>query len=576
MVQLLSHILIVSVVFMIWGLPVLLYFRKKNQQYLELPGECILFLFFSGLILLSFVSSWMVLFLPLQFGYLLILTSLFSVSMYLLDKKNYKETLRFLFKFRPHINFSSLVFIVSSLLLFLVIGAASSVNIDTQMYHLQIVRWTNEFGTVPGLANIYPRLGLGSAWFNLISFFHIPLFKNQNFTYLNCTLVIWFFLWLFYKFEQDSRVVNKCNPLQLFYFLLLLYFFFDWQLFRDTANSTSYDFVVTALIIICISFILENTFKPHTYKFIIPTITIVALTVISFKLSGIFTLLLLIWQLIKAKKKSNWAFTFLSGILIILPVLIRNYIISGYPVYPINFTIGDPDWKLPIEFTQEIKKYIIIQNRYYNTIHQAPPDSNFLTLNWVPLWFKGILIQHKIICIAALFSIIIFFIKDKTIKEIKKVRGLIIILLLMSMGWFITAPDPRFGYGFLLYLAFLPISFFLHKYIKPIIFKILLWPITAGICFYLYKKGDFLIKDPSFLLHTLETQQPPYKEIKDLNTTFYVPEKIHNNWNSRCFFIPLPCLCEKNPFLRYRGRKIKNGFRMTASPDSAFIKNYTY
>ena len=46
----------------------------------------------------------------------------------------------------------------------------------------------------------------------------------------------------------------------MFYFLLIFYFLYDWQLFRDAANSTSYDFIVTALTIAVISSIAESFF----------------------------------------------------------------------------------------------------------------------------------------------------------------------------------------------------------------------------------------------------------------------------------------------------------------------------
>ena len=575
MLQLVFHTILISAICMAWGLPVLLFINKKNPQQVTSVAGKYLLLFFSGLLLLSITSSWMVLFLPLRFSNLLFFTFLVIVGSWLSDRKNFRDTISSLFHFKINLPFNNILFIFLSLLLFFVLGTASSVNIDTQLYHLQIVRWTNEYGIVPGLANIYPRLGLGSSWFNLISLFHIPVFNHQNFTYLNCTLVIWFFLWLLYKFHHARKGELKNAPLALFYFLLIIYFFFDWQLFRDTANSTSYDFVVTALIIICISIIIESILKINTNHFNILAITILAFTIVSFKFSGIFVSLLLLWQLIEVKKRNNWAIAFIAGIIILVPVLIRNYITTGYPAYPMNFSLGNPDWKLPSVFAQGIKDYIIIQNRYYNTIQQAPDVTSFFSLQWVPFWFKGILIQHKIICLAALFAVVTLFIKFNSIVEVKKFRIFTLLLMAMSVGWFITAPDPRFGYGFLLFLAFFPFCLFVGKNVQPIVYTGLQWLLMGGICFYLYQKGNYLLKEPALFLHTSPTLQPAFNEKAVLNT-FNVPQPINNNWNNRCFFTPLPCLCEKNPYLMLRGNALKNGFRMEGIPDSIFIKNYNY
>jgi len=513
---------------------------------------------------------------PLQFGYLVILTSLLLACTYLTNKKNYRQTIHYLFQFRFRVTISNSIFLFAAILLFLVIGSARSVNIDTQLYHLQIIRWTNEYGTVPGLANIYPRLGLGSAWFNLISFFYIPLFKNQNFTYLNCALVIWFFLWLFYKFKGTAKPEKKNAPLRLFYLLLIIYFFFDWQLFRDTANSASYDFIVTVLIIIFISFILESILESSTSELNIPLITIIALTVISFKLSGAFILILLIWKLYEPKKISNWFVAFGAGLLILFPALIRNYITTGYPLYPLSFSFGNPDWKLPAELIRGIKNYIIVQNRYYNTAPLAPRGIGFFSLHWIPFWFQGILIQHKIVCIAASLSFFLLFMKVGSTEMTKKIRIFIILLFFMSLGWFITAPDPRFGYGFLLWLAFFPVSLLIGRYIPLLIYKVIPWIITAGICFYLYQKAAYIINDPEFLIHTSQTVQPSYSKIKNENLTYYEPEKVNNNIDKRCLFTPLPSMCRTNPYLMFRGKSLKNGFRMVPIVDSNFIKNYNY
>ncbi len=199
---------------------------------------------------------------PLKFNFLLIATTLLLFVLVLFFRQAIVLLCQNLKK-KKGITFLQYVFVISCILLFIVLGSQKSVNIDTQLYHLQIIRWTNEYGTVPGLANLYPRLGLGSNWFNLISLFHIPVFKYQNFTFLNTTTTIWFLLWLMNKWRYYYKLDNTkpySRTFTLFYFLLILYFLYDWQLFRDAANSTNYDFIVTALTIAVISFITEGSF----------------------------------------------------------------------------------------------------------------------------------------------------------------------------------------------------------------------------------------------------------------------------------------------------------------------------
>ena len=158
-----------------------------------------------------------------------------------------------------------------------------------------------------------------------------------------------------------------------------------------------------------------------------------------------------------------------------------------------------------------------------------------------------------------------------------KFRLFIFSLWLMMAAWFFTAPDPRFAFGFLLFLSLFPVSIFLSKYIS---FSKIAAPALAilslAVLIYTVKKSDPLIKHPGYLAHVVNTDSPPFKNINANNAIFHVPEKINDSWNNRCFFIPLPCLCEENPFLQLRGSHIRKGFLMNPVPDSIFIRNYNY
>ena len=79
MLQLILHITIVSALCMLWGLPTLLFFKKNNPEndssfWIRSTAGLYCFLYFSGLITLSFITSVACLFIPLKFSYFLILT----------------------------------------------------------------------------------------------------------------------------------------------------------------------------------------------------------------------------------------------------------------------------------------------------------------------------------------------------------------------------------------------------------------------------------------------------------------------------------------------------------------------
>ncbi|MES1221347.1 MAG: hypothetical protein ABUT20_37950, partial [Bacteroidota bacterium] len=349
-------------------------------------------------------------------------------------------------------------------------------NFDTQIYHLQIIQWQYEYGVVPGMANLFPRFGQGSNWFNLIAFFHIPFLKHENFAYLNISFVTWFFLWLFanWKYHITGGGLKQGNrALGFFYFIFFIFCMYDWQLYRDAANSTNYDFQVTAFIIISISYFFEEIMVNQSRNYFSPIFVLFVLTIISFKFSGIFILFLLMYYLTINRRRRYWLITIAMGLIIIVPVLIKNYIITGYPLFPQPISFGSPDWQLPKGLADGNYQYILNYNRFFNywfmigKVEDAP-------FNWVSYWFKGIQIQHKIVLIIALSSFLLFFINPKSVIKQNRLKFIIAILLLMIAGWFLTAPDPgRFGYGPLLSAAFIVISLLIGPFMDSKVYSLI-------------------------------------------------------------------------------------------------------
>lgn len=583
MLQQFFHIIIVSITCIIWGIPVLLILPgpvKRDQFWYHSKAGLFCFLFFCGCLLISILSSWIYLVFPLKFFTLFLFTLALLIYLFLFQRKKIGSFTRESSQQKIKLSFIPLVFIIAGLALFVLLSALLPVNGDTQIYHLQIIRWESEYKVVPGVANLFPRFGLGSSWFNLISFFYWPSFKNENFTYLNASFVIWFFLWLFSKWYYYFQMPGA-NPnnrfISFFYFLLLLYCMFDWQLYRDAANSTNYDFAVNAFTIIVSSFFIEGIFTNKARNQFSFIILLFSLCAVSFKLSGIFIFFLVLHHTIVSRKTVKWIFAIFLGIVILLPVLVKNYISTGYPLFPSPIAINTPDWMLPKEMATGLYRHIILSNRFYNYslsfINKFEPTS----FNWIPYWFNGILWKHKIILALALSSIFFLFKRTSLDIDHKSLRAIIIIFLLMLAGWFFTAPDPgRFGYGIILSLSFLTVSLFVGRFLKAGFYMLTLALTTIIIIVYAVKKSPPVIKHPSACIYPIFFAEPPYQVIKMNNIDLKLPGKINDNWDCRCYFLSLPCITQKNPYLQARGENVKEGFRMYPQPDSNYIRNYLY
>jgi hypothetical protein len=144
--------------------------------------------------------------------------------------------------------------------------------------------------------------------------------------------------------------------------------------------------------------------------------------------------------------------------------IIRNLIISGCGIFPLNFTCFNFSWtydKKEIEiFSKIIKSFsrdTPLREKYY--------DFNYTleTFNWLGPWFEtyflqtAILIICSIISIFSLFFLVFFFIIKKNFI-LKKEFFLFLIICFLSICLWLYAPEIRFGYGYIISISTLLVS----------------------------------------------------------------------------------------------------------------------
>jgi hypothetical protein len=268
--------------------------------------------------------------------------------------------------------------------------------------------------------------------------------------------------------------------------------------------------------------------------------------------------------LIKQKKTKALLFSMAYCLLLIIPFLIRNTLIAGYPFYPAtSFDLFNVDWKPDPLLTEKLLEYIKYYNRV-STTYLEIEQTKALGTNWAPSWFKYLFSFDKALVISGLTGILLSFIKI-FIKRNKSTALLLAISIIWLILWFFISPDPRFVYGILLFGIFL-LAYYIISLIKNIqllksIADILVILIIAGSAFYSISK---LWKQKEYRnwIKPAELPQPPVKEFVINGITFRIPETINNNWNARCYGTDLPCLYKIDPRLKPRGKDIRNGFRL--------------
>ncbi|MDO4294028.1 MAG: hypothetical protein Q4C65_12480 [Eubacteriales bacterium] len=281
------------------------------------------------------------------------------------------------------------------LLLFAYGSSRGYMHYDTGLYHAQAIRWIEEYGVVPGLANLHSRFGYNSAAFALCA-----LFGGAGLTKYPMHCVAGFFALLCAVRCTGLLTLARRRRVRLTDFLYAGCIFYLVAVFRELVSPASDYFAMLILfwVVICWAELWESGEREPLPFCLLSLYLVYAATV---KLSTAVLLVLALYPavLLVQKIKERCAqgarpaaaclpvLGWLSlGFAVALPYLARNVLISGWLFYP--FTFFDwfsVDWKLSKGYAdsdaREIRAYAMQIFDVYKL------DTPFSV--WFPNWLKS-------------------------------------------------------------------------------------------------------------------------------------------------------------------------------------------
>src|SRR4030095_9390306 len=162
----------ISVICLVWGNQILkLLFGIHDPDAIDFPVVC-----FLGMSVVVVISFYLSLFIPLHVWVKLPLQ--IPALLFLIKEKNRREI--FLQIKRTFTGFSGLdiVFLTAVLLMILFLCTAPVIHPDTLSYHAFSTQVFNNYGTIPGIANLKLEFGFQSLWFACLAFFDISIFQS--------------------------------------------------------------------------------------------------------------------------------------------------------------------------------------------------------------------------------------------------------------------------------------------------------------------------------------------------------------------------------------------------------------
>ena len=387
------------------------------------------------------------------------------------------------------------------------------------------------------MANLNGHYGLNSSWHILTAFSNFNFFPGWQLAIgLNGLLAT---VLSVYAGFSLSNILKK-NALITDWIVLILPFF----VFRNLLSSPSTDIPA----IICCWFIFtiwfRNIEKEESPWKIWPILGVLPFWVVLIKASSAALLLVPIGLLFLAfkerKTKYIWLVT-LSGLALLLPWIIQNWLLTGYGVFPIRSTaFGTPEWQVPISS---------IDSKFYMQQFGAFAPPAQYTWSWFSFWFKAHNKDTQIILLLVLSGIVsvtVALLRRDEERVWAKVY-LFGTVLACLITWFVTITEPRYGFGVLVFSALFPIGFAalsVSKRYPTIRF------LALSIVFLQFYNGWKTIKESDLTMENIiiphERPEVRYRTMKCGNFNAFSPiqysSKVPENKPVFCWNCPFPCV----------------------------------
>lgn len=513
-----------------------------------------------GLAVTNTVASTLSLFVAVNSTALIIL--LFCLFPLLYFIKGDLRLLFFLFRNKNAVIISALPFIIC----FLIISLGPPLLYDTGLYHLQTIKWIEEYPVVPGLANLHSRFGFNSNLFSLYALTSLANIFGQEIFAVNFII---FSTLVFYFIQMLSNICKKSGISNLFIFNLLM-LFSVLNLPRDFASPTP-DFITTLLTIFIFSRIINDDNKdlPVLKKYI--PLFILSVYGITVKLSMIPIIFLFIILFIRYRQDLKATFRILPVIvIIILPWITRYIILTGWLIYPFpSVDIFNFDWEVPLANVINEKLSVIGFSRSPDEHWKEAAEMSLF--QWFPIWWDRLMLMNKLKILASLvFPIMIL--TGWLAKKIKSDFMTIAAIITSFAGvifWFINAPDLRFGRTFILFASISPLVImnFRIPTLNPIhIYKGVLFLLISYFFIYNIRKIQSVFesgfKDRIVKSQVIEIPaEVKFQTINIKGGYIFVPSD-----GDRCFNSSIPCTPFQDTSLVMRGINPGRGYRKSTGP----------
>ena len=529
---------------------------EENKNYVETPV-----LIIAGLMSLTAISALASLFVPVSM-YFNIFVLLTGVSWITIRRNSFSQFIACLFTEVKNSKLLVKVLFIIAYIVAISFSATTSFYNDDGLYYKQTIQWIETYGVVPGLGNLHNKLGFNTNWHALSALFSWAflglggMHDTNGFLYLVSIAFLLTGLNRTLSGSKDfSDVLRALLLLPVFLFVKLLF-------------APSSDLPAIFITWICFILLLDKRVKSKVNYLLAG---LFAVYLITLKLSTLAVALIagfILYDLFRERAFKELGNYLLLGVVIAVPWLARNVIITGYLLYPFEaLDLFNFEWKMhPVAVRDEadwITSYAVMPGI-------SPTElSKMSFMEWMPMWFghlaffdMGVVIATGISAMTLLLAGLFFYSK-KGLSYISENRFHVLVFVTSLSGlflWLYKAPDPRFSYGLTMFMIFWCVAIVFARLIekdKNKVFPKLFSIAAAGSLFISLALGHMrysVFNDP-YILTPAPSSSSSMRVVLIDNVEVKMPRESKQCWDA-----PIPCSPVPDYRLRLRGQDISEGF----------------
>ncbi len=365
-------------------------------------------------------------------------------------------------RYRPVICSWEGIFYVGFVLLIAFFTSRGEFHTDTNIYHAAAIRIYEEYGLVKGIGNLQLHYAYNSSYLAFASIFSLKWLLGYSLHTTTGFLETFMCLYAFHGLKDFKCHENHITDMMRIGILLYTLI----NVTRSMSPATDYATMYFALFIItawC-----ENLFEGNSDVTVYSLLSVAAVFVVTLKFSSCLLVMLAIYPaycFIREKKWKEIGAYIFCGCIIICPFLVRNYLISGWLLYPFDgIDIFRTVWKIPKEYLLHDANQIKVWGRCLYDVDKIDMPIR----QWLPVWWEHQFRYEQMflgaVAISAILQLVFLFVR---VLKKKKLRPEFIVLHIAIWGniavWFFIAPFIRYGLAFLIAVIMIAMGEYLSE-----------------------------------------------------------------------------------------------------------------